>query len=87
MERSADPIDNASAETDLADEQAVLRRRHAEALRIRRTAIALADGDFNGINCVECYDELPAVRIADHRMLCTPCASAQEKKDKLKGIR
>ena len=87
IEKSADEFDVASQLADQANEQARLRMAAAEALRIRRTQIAINDGDFDGIHCVEpdCGVELPATRVANHCMRCTACETRLEKQNKLRG--
>lgn len=35
---------------------------------------------FNGRDCVDCWDELPAERLADGRVRCVSCQTALETK-------
>jgi RNA polymerase-binding transcription factor DksA len=84
-ERTSDSSDLASLREAEANEQALARQRAKESARIRATQIAINDGDFDGEHCIECDVELPAERIADHRMLCTVCQSAVERQKKMRG--
>ncbi len=41
--------------------------------------------DFDGLHCIDCEEDLPAVRLAYKRVRCTVCQEAQDKRDKLRG--
>lgn len=84
-DKCSDNSDLASLREAESNEQALARARSKESARIRATQIAINDGDFDGEHCIECEVDLPAERIADHRMLCTGCQSAVERLKKMRG--
>ncbi len=89
IEKCADDGDLASQREAQHNEQALIRRRAEESQRIEATKTARKEGNFDGVHCIddECGVELPAERIADHRMLCTSCQSRREVFAKQRGGR
>ncbi len=89
IEKCADEGDLATQREQQNNEQAYIRRQAEEAARIRATQIARNNGNFDGVHCIglDCGDELPPARIAEHRMLCTSCQAIREQQNKLKGTR
>jgi RNA polymerase-binding transcription factor DksA len=43
------------------------------------------DSRFNGKDCIDCDDELPAERLAMQRVRCAPCQEIVDKRMKLRG--
>lgn len=84
MERSADPIDMASQLEEQQTEQAQLARQRAVEAEDKKARDEAIDRGFDGEHCVECEDDLPAVRIAYGKVRCTPC---QVEHDSLKKRR
>lgn len=80
IEKCADDGDLASQREAQHNEQALIRRRAEEEKRIAATKTALENGNFDGVHCIgeECGEELPAERLAEYRMLCTPCQARRE---------
>lgn len=89
IEKCADEGDMATQRETLANEQAQIRHQQEEAARIKATKTALASGDFDGKHCIveDCGDELPPLRLAEHRMMCTSCQSRRETQSRQRGVR
>lgn len=82
LEKCTDPLDMGSQMQNQANEQAVETARRTEARRVQAVKQALDDGDFDGVHCITCEDEIPQARLDMHHMHCTPCAQAIETNNK-----
>lgn len=88
IEKCADELDMASQREVQNRDQELERQRRDEAARVAATKAALAEGTFDGKHCIEedCGEELPALRLAEHRMLCTSCQARRETQRKQRGL-
>lgn len=73
--QSADELDQA----DLIQEN----ERQAGLDAVRRKLVE-QHPDFNGTDCIDCGDPLPAVRLAYKRVRCTLCQVEVENRDKMR---
>lgn len=74
-ERHADPID---AATDLAEEM------NSRALaNFRKQNVPQTHPDFDGKTCIDCADDIPAVRLEMGRIRCVACQGVLERKQRI----
>lgn len=69
---------------ELADEIAE-KQRSTGIDMIRQRLAEQTHPDFDGENCVECGDTMPALRLQLKRIRCTGCETALEKRKKMFG--
>ena len=82
--------DNSGNATEVFDEgeqaSAVERNFLAASLRLQQEKLKpQTHPDFNGTDCLDCGDEIPAARLAMHRIRCVHCQTALEKLQKIRG--
>lgn len=72
--------------SDVLDEAAELAAALTESAvaAVRRAALPEHHPSFDGLNCIECEDEIPKERLALKKIRCIPC---QEILDKLQNTR
>lgn len=75
-ERSADELDTADQ---------LQERDRADGLARVREQLVQRHPNFNGVDCIECGDPLPAVRLAYKRVRCTPCQQEEDNRQKMMG--
>jgi RNA polymerase-binding transcription factor DksA len=74
IEKSADPIDLAS------QQEAIF---NANALQtVQKLLQPQLHPDFNGLNCLDCNDEIPPKRLEFGRIRCTSCEELLEENDR-----
>lgn len=71
-DRMTDQLDFAA---ELQDE---FNKRGLE--QVRQAMTAETHPDFDGKHCIDCDEDIPALRLAMHRIRCTPCQQRKEKK-------
>lgn len=82
IEKTADPADLASQLEEQHHEQCRLAREHTERQRIATYQRLVAAGEHDPDFCMACGEDLPAERITDKRLRCTPC---EDRKERSKG--
>jgi RNA polymerase-binding transcription factor DksA len=71
-----------SDELDIAAD--LQQRSNDEGLARVREQLVQKDPRFNGVDCIECGDPLPAVRLAYKRVRCTPCQQEADDRAKMR---
>jgi NAD-dependent SIR2 family protein deacetylase len=71
-----------SDELDMAAE--LQEQANVDALARVRTQLTQTHPDFNGVDCIDCGETLPAVRIAYKRVRCTTCQCEVERQEKMR---
>lgn len=74
LDRLPDPVDAASIQEAKFTDEAVAN--------VQAKLAAQKHPDFNGVNCLDCGDLIPPLRLKSGRIRCTSCESLIEIKSK-----